>query len=54
MDFLNKDYEGRRIGISRRMVLPAGSPDLQPLDFFLWDCMKARVITVLSRKQDIS
>jgi hypothetical protein len=42
-EFLNKDYEGRWMGRGGPVALSTWSPDLKPLDLFLWGCMKSRV-----------
>jgi hypothetical protein len=42
-EFLNKDYEGRWMGRGGPVALPTRSLDLNPLDLFLWGCMKSRV-----------
>jgi hypothetical protein len=39
---LNEDYEGRWIGRNGLMTWPARSPDLNPLQLFLWGCIKLR------------
>ena len=41
-EFLN-GYEGRRIGRNGIVACHTRSPDLNPLNFFLWSCMKSRV-----------
>jgi hypothetical protein len=41
--FLNENYEGIWIGKGGPLAWPTWSPDLNPLDFFLWGCMKSRV-----------
>jgi hypothetical protein len=43
MEFLNEGYEGGRIGTGGPVAWPIRTPDLNPLDFFLWGCMKSRV-----------
>jgi hypothetical protein len=43
MEFFNVDYEERWIGRGGSMVWPTQSPNLNPLDLFLWGCMKLRV-----------
>jgi hypothetical protein len=35
-EFLNEDYEARWIGRGGPLAWPARSPNLNPLDFFLW------------------
>jgi hypothetical protein len=40
---LNQNYEGKWIGRGGLVAWPAHPPNLNPLDFFLWDCMKLRV-----------
>jgi hypothetical protein len=42
-EFLKEHYEGRWIVRGGQVAWPAQSPDLNPLDFFLWGCMKSRV-----------
>jgi hypothetical protein len=43
IEFFNEGYEGRWIGTGGQVAWPTQSPDLNPLDFFLWGCMKSRV-----------
>lgn len=43
MEFLNENYERRWNGRIGSVAWSAQSPDLNPLDFFLWGCMKSRV-----------
>jgi hypothetical protein len=42
MKFFN-EYEGRCKGRGAPVAWPTWSPSLNPLDFFLWGCMKTRV-----------
>ena len=42
-EFLNEHSEGRWTGRNGPVTWPAWSPNLNPLDFFLWGCMKSRV-----------
>ena len=48
MRYLDRKFEGRVVK-SRRAIrghdCPAGSPDLNPLDFFLWGFLKSQVYT---------
>jgi hypothetical protein len=41
--YLNKTYGGNWIGINGPVLLTPKSPDLIPLDFFLWGTLKNRV-----------
>lgn len=41
--FLNENFPERWIGRGGPVHWPARSPDLSPLDFFLWGCLKSRV-----------
>lgn len=41
--FLNENYSGKWIGREGPVGWPARSPDLTPLDYFLWGAMKQRV-----------
>jgi hypothetical protein len=43
MEFLNKDYKRRWIARGGLVAWLLQSPNLNPLDFFLWGCMKLRV-----------
>jgi hypothetical protein len=42
IEFLNEGYEGKWTGRSGLMAWPTWSPDLKPLHFFLWSCMKLK------------
>lgn len=42
-EFLNKKFPGRWIGRGGSIPWPARSPDLTPLDFFLWGFVKQKV-----------
>lgn len=42
-EFLNENFPERWIGRGGPVPWPARSPDLSPLDFFLWGCLKSRV-----------
>lgn len=39
-DYLNQEYPGRWIGRLGPILWPPRSPDLNPLDFFYWGCLK--------------
>lgn len=41
--FLNESYPGRWIGRLGPILWPPRSPDLNPLDFFYWGCLKDKV-----------
>ena len=41
--FLNEKFPERWLGRGGPVHWPARSPDLSPLDFFLWGCLKSRV-----------
>lgn len=41
--FLYENNEGRWIGRNGLLAWPAGSPDLNPLNFYVSICMKSRV-----------
>jgi hypothetical protein len=41
--FLNENYQNRWIGRQGPVAWPARSPDMTPLDYFLWGTMKQRV-----------
>jgi len=41
--FLNNVFRARWIGRRGEIEWPARSPDLTPLDYFLWDYLKDRV-----------
>lgn len=43
IDFLNQEFIGRWIGRRGHIEWPARSPDLNPLDFFMWGYLKSRV-----------
>ena len=45
-DFLNQNYPSRWIGRQGLIAWPPRSPDLTPLDFYLWGHMKSLVFTV--------
>jgi hypothetical protein len=45
-DVLNGTYHNRRIGREGRNTYPSRSPDLNPLDFFLWGHLTAHQPTV--------
>lgn len=42
-DFFNEEYPGRWIGRQGPIGWPARSPDMTPLDYFLWGTMKQKV-----------
>lgn len=42
-EFLNREFPGRWIGNRGVIEWPARSPDLSPLDFFLWGTIKNKV-----------
>ncbi|CAK1602342.1 unnamed protein product [Parnassius mnemosyne] len=42
-EYLNQEYPGRWIGLLGPILWPPRSPDLNPLDFFYWGCLKNRV-----------
>ncbi|CAK1591656.1 unnamed protein product [Parnassius mnemosyne] len=42
-EYLNQEYPGRWIGRLGPILWPPRSPDLNPLDFFYWGCLKNRV-----------
>ena len=44
-EFLNATYEDRWFGRGGPHLRPARSPDLNPLDFFLWSHLKSLVYT---------
>ncbi|GBP48502.1 hypothetical protein EVAR_16171_1 [Eumeta japonica] len=44
-EYLNEEYPGRWIGKLASILWPPRSPDLNPLDFFYWGCLKDRVYT---------
>lgn len=44
--FLNASYANRWIGRQGPVAWPARSPDMTPLDYFLWGTMKQRVYSV--------
>jgi hypothetical protein len=41
---LNDNFEGRLVGRDGPTAWPALSPSSYTLDFFLWGCMKSRVL----------
>lgn len=43
LDFLNNSYPGRWIGTNGPLRWPPRSPDITPLDFFLWGFLKEMV-----------
>ncbi|XP_076237366.1 uncharacterized protein LOC143181061 [Calliopsis andreniformis] len=45
-EFLNNTYEDRWIGRLGPVAWPPRSPDLTPLDFFLWEYVKQKVYGV--------
>lgn len=42
-DYLNREYPDRWIGRLGSILWPPRSPDLNPLDFFYWGCIKEKV-----------
>lgn len=44
--FLNAVFEDRWIANNGPFLWPARSPDLTPLDFFFWGCIKERVFSI--------
>jgi hypothetical protein len=51
---LNNAYPGRRIGRCNPVVWPAQSPDLNPLDFFVWGHLKTLVYeTTVEKEADL-
>lgn len=42
-EYLNQEYPGRWIGRLGPILWPPRSPDLNPLDFFYWGCIKDRI-----------
>lgn len=42
-DYLNEEYPDRWIGRSGSILWPPRSPDLNPVDFFYWGCVKEKV-----------
>lgn len=42
-NYLNENYPGRWIGRRGSVEWPARSPDLSPLDFFLWGHLKSKI-----------
>lgn len=42
-DYLNETFPGRWIGRLGPILWPPRSPDLNPLDFFYWGCLKDKV-----------
>lgn len=42
-NYLNNEYPDRWIGRLGPMLWPPRSPDLNPLDFFYWGCIKEKV-----------
>lgn len=52
--FLNENYANRWIGRERPVGWPARSPDLTPLDYFLWGAMKQKAYTsTVNTKADL-
>lgn len=51
-DWLNENYPRRWIGRNGPIAWPPRSPDLTPLDFYLWGFMKDRVYTVEIRTRE--
>lgn len=51
-DFLNNEYGGSWIGNRGPILWPARSPDLTPLDFFVWGFLKDRVYSKSYENQD--
>lgn len=45
-DFLNLSFPGRWIGRRSERTWPPRSPDLNPLDFFVWGYLKTRVYAI--------
>jgi hypothetical protein len=43
MKLFNENYERKWNGRNGSVACSAQSPDLNPLDFFLWGCAKSRV-----------
>ncbi|CAH2092093.1 unnamed protein product [Euphydryas editha] len=41
-DYLNEEYPDRRIGSSGSIFWPPCSPDLNPVVFFYWGCIKEK------------
>lgn len=41
--YLDQEYPGRWIGRLGPILWPPRSPDLNPLDFFYWGCLKERI-----------
>lgn len=53
-EFLNENYPNRWIGRAGPVGWPARSPDMTPLDYFLWGAMKQRVYnTHISSETDL-
>jgi hypothetical protein len=52
LEFMNKNYPNRWIGRFGPIVWPARSPDLTPLDFFLWGFIKEQVYRTPAHTQD--
>ena len=48
-NFLNAEFPGRWIGRRGSIEWPARSPDLNPLDFFLWGHLKSKVFETAPR-----
>lgn len=46
-EYLNQQFPGRWIGNSGPVLWPARSPDLTPLDFFLWGYLKDKVYSTV-------
>lgn len=51
-NFLNETYEGKWIGTHGPIRWPPKSPDLTPLDFFLWGTLKNEVYKTQTRDMD--
>lgn len=43
MDYLKQTYPGRLISLGGNVLWPPRSPDLSPLDFYLWGYLKGKV-----------
>lgn len=51
-NFLNSTYEGRVIGRLSETAWPPRSPDLTPMDFFLWSYIKSIVYGTIINTED--
>ena len=51
-DFLHRNYSNRSIGQQGAIAWPPRSPDLTPLDFYLWGHMKWLVYTLSSINEE--